>query len=159
MKNFKKITVLFLIGILCTSNIVLAKADSQKSHPNNTAEFDLSSKQTKTYKLQDSDGSFFYCTIEPLSSTMRINNGRYRISHTIPNRWKASFIITISSNKIISVSSPTTTPIKGSIKNVSLKKISNTSSTLTFIHTYLNIADYTGFKCYIANNTLKTQKI
>lgn len=158
MKKFKKIIVLFLIGILCTSNTVLVKAEFE-SQQSNIAEFDLSSKQAKTYKLQDSNGSFFYCTIEPLASATRINNGSYRISHTVPDRWKASFIITISSNKIASVSSPTATPIKGSIKNISLKKINNISSALTFTHTYLSISDYTGFKCYITNNTLKTQKI
>lgn len=160
MNNIKKTLSLFIILTLLASISSQSSAAASTNTVRSVAEYDLSTDETQTYILKDTKNEIYYCMIEPISaSPARLKNGSYRVTHTVPQKWKASFIVKISSNKISSVSSPSAVAIQGSIKNVSLKKTSSTNSTLTFIHTLRSIPQYTGFKCYLSNGTLKTQKI
>lgn len=160
MKHLKKLLSFLLFGILCTSFSLKCNAAPYEEQYSNIAEYNLSSTESQTFELKDAKGNIYSCTISPLSGNVsRVKNGRYKVSYTIPNKWNASFIVSISSNKISSLSSPSTTAIMGSITNTSLVKESSTKAALKFKYTLAGIQSFTGFRCYISDNTLKTQKI
>lgn len=158
MKHLKKLLSLLFVGVLLTALPFQSKAASEEY--SNIAEYDLSSGKAKTFVLEDSYGEMYYCTIKPLTdNSVKIKSGNYKVSYTVPNKWKASFVVTIASNKIKALSSPYTHAIVGSIANSSLVKESSTKGALTFRYLYSGFKLFTGVRCYLSNNTLKTEKL
>ncbi len=98
----------FICTIICTiwAFPLNVYASNQVNEPSTVVEYDLSSKERADYTLKNKNGEIYYLSIEPLDTTLRINNGTHNITVTKPNYWKAGFIATISSNKFVSVSSP-----------------------------------------------------
>lgn len=129
-------------------------ASNQIYESSDVIEYDLSSNERADYTLRNKNGEIYYLSIEPLNTTQRINNGTHQITVTKPNYWKAGFIATISSNKFISISSPYASTIRGSSKNVTLKKISSTHAKLTFLYTYLQTSSTEGFNARIVNGVI-----
>ena len=101
-------------------------------------------------------GETVYVTVTPLNSS-RVKDNSYKIAQTKPNRWKASFIISVKSNKLTSVSSPSVTALSGFVSSPVLRKVSSSQATLKFAwrasSTAINLS--TGVKVIISNGELK----
>lgn len=118
--------------------------------------YSLSTTQSKSFFLMDENGLPYSVTIEPIEYGSRMANGKYKVSLTVPKRWKAGFIIDISSN---SVSSGTVVPIKGSASNLRLTKISSKQAELRFTYSYLGNKNQTGVRAIVTNSSIFTEKI
>lgn len=160
MKQIKKIfALLFTVIIITSSQTVFATDIPTQTIPNSVAEYSLLSNETQTFSLTDENNKPYYITIEPEFSKTRMKNGNYKITHTVPDSWTASFIVNISSNQIISVSSPSVLALTGYITDINLRKNSSTQATLTFLFHYLMYPLSTGITAYISNNTLLVKKL
>lgn len=151
----------FICTIICTiwAFPLNVYASNQDTEPSTVVEYDLSSNEKADYTLKNKNGEIYYLSIEPLDTTLRINNGTHNITVTKPNYWKAGFIATISSNKFVSVSSPYASAIRGSSRGVTLKKISSTHSKLTFLYNYLQTSSTEGFYAKIVDGSLNCSLI
>lgn len=155
MKKLCKQIFICIITFTIFSFPQSAYASNQIYESSDVIEYDLSSNERADYALKNKNGEIYYLSIEPLDTTHRINNGTHNITVTKSNYWKAGFIATISSNKFISISSPYVSTIRGSSKNVTLKKRSSTHAKLTFLYTYLQTSKNDGFNAKIENGTMK----
>lgn len=114
---------------------------------------------SQRYTLLDEHGSPYFVTITPLFSPERMSNGTYKISYNVPNAWNAFFYAKISNNKFTSCYSPSVKPLKGSVLDYHLSRISSTSESLNIKWKSTLITYNTGFKAWISNGQLKTKKI
>ena len=158
MKQMKTIITLLILPLII-SNIFMLTSYAQS--PKETKlysdiSYDLNSKQEKEFTLLDSFGETVYVTVTPLNSS-RVKDNSYKIAQTKPNRWKASFIISVKSNKLTSVSSPSVTALSGFVSSPVLRKVSSSQATLKFAwrasSTAINLS--TGVKVIISNGELK----
>lgn len=158
MKQMKTIITLLILSLM-NSNLFLLTSYAQS--PKETklchdVSYDLSTNHEKEFALLDSFGKIIYVTVTPLNSS-RVKDNSYKIAQTKPNRWKASFIISVKSNKLTSVSSPSVTALSGFVSSPVLRKISSSQATLKFAwrasSTAINLS--TGVKVIISNGELK----
>lgn len=161
MKQIKKnFTLLFAIIIFITSSQTVFATDSPTPSTSNTvAEYSLLSNETQTFSLTDENNKPYYITIEPISNMSRMANGDYRVTYTVPNRWTANFIITISSNKMLSVSYPAVIALTGYVTDIALRKDSSTQASLKFLYHMQMVPITAGMKAYISNNSILVQKL
>lgn len=158
MKQMKTIITLLILPLII-SNIFMLTSYAQSPEETklySDISYDLNSKQEKEFALLDSFGEIIYVTVTPLNSS-RVKDNSYKIAQTKPNRWKASFIISVKSNKLTSVSSPSVTALSGFVSSPVLRKVSSTQVTLKFAwrasSTALSLS--TGVKVIISNGELK----
>lgn len=155
----KKTIIMLLILSLMNSNLFLLTSYAQSPEETklcHDVSYDLSTNQEKEFALLDSFGEIIYVTVTPLNSS-RVKDNSYKIAQTKPNRWKASFIISVKSNKLTSVSSPSVTALSGFVSSPVLRKVSSSQATLKFAwrasSTAINLS--TGVKVIISNGELK----
>lgn len=138
----KKI-LLFLLVTVCycltpvevnAESVCLISTASQRA-----VKYDFTIGGTQSKRYINEDGQIECLTIEPVNNNLKIANGTYKVSHSVPGAWSASFHVSISSNKISSASNPSASAIQGSISNTQLKKENSTQATLTFTRTCFKI--------------------
>lgn len=158
-----KTIIMLLILSLMSSNIFMLTSYAQspeeiKLYPETS--YDLNSNQEKEFALLDSFGETVYVTITPLNSS-RVKDNSYKITHTKPNCWKASFIMNVKSNKIVSVSSSSVTAISGSVSSPILRKVSSSQATLNFKwrSPALPSGILAGIKAIISNGQIKVSAL
>lgn len=159
MKQIKKLFAFLLTGILFTTLPTTAIAADKIGSSNTVAEYSLYSNEPQTFYFTDEDNNPYYITITPEPNTLRLANGNYKITHTIPNCWSASFIINVSSNKIVSVDHPSVLTSNGYATDISLRKVSSTEASLRFLYHVLMFPEPAGVRAYISNNSIFVQKI
>lgn len=158
MKQMKTIITLLILPLII-SNIFMLTSYAQSPEETklySDISYDLNSKHEKEFALLDPFDETVYITITPLTSS-RVADNSYKITQTKPNRWKASFIISVKSNKLTSVSSPSVTALSGFVSSPVLRKVSSSQATLKFAwrasSTAINLS--TGVKVIISNGELK----
>lgn len=159
--NLKKKLFLSVLSasVAFSSATLSSHAEDSYSTSASCSVYSLSTTQSKSFFLMDKNGLPYSVTIEPIEYGSRMANGKYKVSLTVPNRWKAGFIVTVSSNRITSVSNPSAIPLTGSIKNVVLQKVSSTQATLKFKYIYSSNVMNTGIKASISEGALKISKL
>lgn len=153
MKKFiSLLTCLMLCFCICfTSN-------ATDTHHSSTASYDLEKGGKQKFTLVNSEGRTVYVTIEQ-DTSRAVANGTYKVPASAPDAWKAEYNVTISNNRITTLSSPKVIALKGSIINKSLKKESNTQGTLYFSWRYLVISHTKGVRCTLTSSNLKVSVI
>lgn len=168
MKKFFKTKLITLVTILCvfsSFSLTALAAEDTLSEENisfaNIAEYDLSSGKTQTFTLLDPDKNEYFVTIEPLTATSRVDAGSYKVSYSVPNYWTASFVITVSNNKIMNPRNLTVISdnIKVIITSKNLILNSFTLATCKLKYTITSTPHSDGFKAYISNNKLYTSRL
>lgn len=159
--NLKKKLFLSVLSasVAFSSATLSSHAEDSYSTSASCSVYSLSTTQSKSFFLMDKNGLPYSVTIEPIEYGSRMANGKYKVSLTVPNRWKAGFIVTVSSNSISSVSSGTVVPIKGSASNLRLTKISSKQAELRFTYSYLGNKNQTGVRATVTNLSIFTEKI
>ena len=164
----KKKPICFILSLVIFSFVffyhephVLANTNSFKSPYPSEASLDLNDNTfiVHQYALFDEQGNPYFVTITPVFSSERMSNGTYKISYNVPNAWNAFFYAKISNNKFTSCYSPSVKPLKGSVLDYHLSRISSTSECLNIKWKSTLITYNTGFKAWISNGQLKTKKI
>lgn len=162
MKQMKTIITLLILPLII-SNIFMLTSYAQS--PGETklchdVSYDLSTNQEKEFALLDSFGETVYITITPLTSS-RVADNSYKIAQTKPNCWKASFVMNVKNNKIVSVSSSSVTAISGSVSSPILRKVSSSQATLNFKwrSTSLPTGILAGIKATISNGQIKVSTL
>lgn len=153
MKQIRKCSLLLLLILSLASNSIISFASPQKT----SASYDLAKGGTQTFYIPNENGDYDEIVIEEISGNTRIDNGTYKITHKTIS-WKAGFNVTISANKITSVSSPFHESYVGKITLPSLSRNNTTTATYSFIHTVAFINNNTGVIASIENNNLIVSK-
>lgn len=162
MRKMLKMTSLVLLSIMVmiSNNPIIAKASEEDVNEiSKNAVYDLEEGGKKIFTVCEDSGEVGYITIEKVESENRMSNGDYQISYSSTAAWKAGFKVTISNNKIEKVYSPTYVVITGKISGTSLKKVSTTKATYSFLYTVSNLAISTGVKAIISNGNLVVSKL
>ena len=110
-----------------------------------------------TYIIQD--GILYIVTIQRIDRNTRISSGAYKVTYTSPLSWKGSFIVSISSNEIVSAHSASCTAITGSILSSKLKLDNNKQASYHITKQTKSTITNTGFKAQIINNNLVTNPL
>lgn len=149
MKKFTKTLIAFSLCIaLWGSQICIAAAQETPAADTETSSeteetvdtevvYDLEEGGTQVFHLTEEDGTISEIVIEPVPSVFRINNGAYKISKTVKNRWSASFYVSISSNKITKAYNKSCKALTGKITASSLVRNSSAKATLGFTYKQL----------------------
>lgn len=158
-----KTIIMLLILSLMNSNLFLLTSYAQSPEETklySDISYDLNSKQEKEFALLDSFGEIIYVTVTPLNSS-RVADNSYKITQTKPNCWKASFVMNVKNNKIVSVSSSSVTAISGSVSSPILRKVSSSQATLNFKwrSTSLPTGILAGIKATISNGQIKVSTL
>lgn len=162
MKKLIKSMSLILLGtmIFLSNNMLVIEAqENNKNQFTTEAIYDLEGGGKKTFAVYEENGRVGYITIEKTESENRMSNGDYQISYSSTGAWKAGFKVTISNNKIEKVYSPSYVVITGRISGTSLKKVSTTKATYSFLYTISNLAISTGVKAVVSNGQLVVSKL
>ena len=98
MKKFiSLLTCLMLCFCICfTSN-------ATDTHHSSTASYDLEKGGKQKFTLVNSEGRTVYVTIEQ-DTSRAVANGTYKVSASAPDAWKAEYNVTISNNRITTLS-------------------------------------------------------
>lgn len=151
-----KVLVLTISSIVVVLGIEMESADAATGSTvsQEVLIYDFSAGGVQSNSYINSEGVLVCTTIEPVSGTSKLANGTYKVSHSVPGAWSASFNVAISSNKITSVSNASTTALQGSISNRNLKKDSSSQATLTFIRTVGLFSYNSGLRAQMRSGSL-----
>lgn len=162
MKKASKVMVLLLLGmtVFITDGKLNARAQEIGTNQFVTeAIYDLERGEKKIFTVHEDNGKVGHITIGKVDSTKRMSNGDYQVSYSSTGAWKASFKVSISNNKIEKVYAPSYVVITGKISGTSLKKVSTTKATYSFLYTVSNLPISTGVKATISNGNLVVSKL
>lgn len=160
MKIIKKmVTIILICGIVIVGQNSFVEAKENLIFVSQSAEYDLEKGGMQYFEVCDENGNIAYISVEEMPAVNKVSDGAYLISYTSPGAWTASFKVSITNNRIISVYSPSYIIISGSISSVGLKKISNTKATMSFLYTNTGIIFSTGVQATISNSKLIVSKI
>ncbi len=89
-------TILITLFLSLTFNSFPSSAQETSNIQHEIIKYDLSQADKQTFTIISDSGEISYVTIEPLDSNLRINDGTYKVTYTVPNSWVASFHVKIS---------------------------------------------------------------
>lgn len=153
-------TILIILFLSLTVNSFPSRARETLNIQHEVIKYDLSQADKQTFTIISDSGEISYVTIEPLDSKLRINDGTYKVTYTVPNSWVASFQVKISNNLISSVSNPAVSATTGIVYSYALNKNSSTKATLNINwRNNQGMLYATGFYAWISNGNLYSKKL
>ena len=149
-KTFMKNAVALVLALVLLINPMQVFSEELPTE----AVYDLEKGGTQTFVIRDQDGNVNTVTVRELDGNSRVANGEYEVGCQQAGAWIASFIISVSSNKIYNAHSPFCHAYVGTIKYPAIARPSTSYAYYAFIYEVSMINFSTGVDARINNGEI-----